>query len=130
MSIQTGGGNLRVDPDDAQFTHRGKSIAIKVRDFGNATIVVIGCLLVDGAWIGAANLFEMDDVNTPASVIAKYGSADGFLRQRVAGPLNDWLTTLFAADGAPMTDLELIAATLSGTVKWLPQADGTLKAAF
>lgn len=129
MSIQTGSGDLRIDPDDLQLTHRGKSVAVKVRLF--EVPYIIGCLKgSDGKWEAQAMLDDETFVNTgvtPETEIARVGSAREWVRQIVLPRLQAWLDTIFKPSGTPLTALELIAVEVAG-LRLTPQADGTVKA--
>jgi hypothetical protein len=133
MSIQTGGGPIRIDPDDAQMTYRGKTFAIKVRAL--SWVVIIGCLRqADGTWTSEFDLtddmFGSDVPGQPDPVaywIAHFGGADGFVREVIVPRLNTWLALLFPASDQPLTPLEQVQVVLSG-IKFKPQPDGTLNA--
>lgn len=129
MSIQTGSGDLRIDPDDLQLTHRGKTIALKVRVFD--VPFVLGCLKgSDGKWTAQTTLCDDTFVNsgiTPETEVAKYGSAKEWVRVIVLPRLRAWLDALFPPSGTPLTALELIAVEVAG-LRLTPQADGTVKA--
>jgi len=135
VSIQTGSGPIRIDPDDAQFTFRGKTLAIKIRAVSWASI--LGCIKqADGTWTAAADLtddlfgsdvFGEDDV--VAHWLNKHGGAVGFVRAVVLPHLNAWLAGLFPAGEVTLTPLEQVQFALGG-IKFSPQADGTLTASI
>ena len=129
MSIQTGSGDLRIDPDDLQLTHRGKTVAVKIRVLD--VPYVIGCIKApDGRWEGGPFLDDETFVNsgiTPETEVAKYGSAKEWVRVIVLPRLQAWLDALFPPSGTPLTALELIAVEVAG-LRLTPQADGTVKA--
>ena len=129
MSIQTGSGDLRIDADDLQLTHRGKTIAVKVRVL-DAPYVVACVKRPDGKWDSATLLCDETFVNsgiTPETEVAKYGSAEEWVRVIVLTRLRAWLDALFPPSGTPLTALELIAVEVAG-LRLTPQADGTVKA--
>jgi len=125
MSIQTGTGPVRIDADDAQITHRGTTVALKVRDFGGGAIYILGCSLESTEW-KAAELFGFDDGMTPENQESKYGTAAEFVRQFMLPKIIAWLATIFKP-GTGTTAIERIAAELA-RVKFVPQADGSLVA--
>lgn len=129
MSIQTGSGDLRIDPDDLQLTHRGKTIAVKVRLFDVPYIV--GCIKgSDGKWEAQAMLDDETFSNTgttPETEIARVGSAREWVRQIVLPRLQDWLNTIYKPSGTPLSALELIAVEVAG-LRLQVQTDGTVKA--
>lgn len=129
MAIQTGGGDLRIDPDDLQLTHRGKTIAVKVRVLD--VPYIIGCTKApNGTWEGGPFLDDETFVNsgtTPESEVAKFGTAREWVRQIVLPRLQAWLDQLFPASGTAPTALEQIAAEVAG-LRLRVQANGTVKA--
>ena len=129
MAIQTGGGELRIDPDDLQLTHRGKTIAVKIRVLD--VPYIIGCIKApNGTWEGGPFLDDETFVNssiTPETEVAKFGSAREWVRQVVLPRLQAWLDQLYPASGTAPTALEQIAAEVSGLrLRVLP--DGTVRA--
>lgn len=135
MSIQTGTGELRIDADDAQFTYRGKTIAIKIRAL--TWPVILGCKKNDdGTWSVVADmtddLFSSDVIGHPDAVkywVDKHGGGKGFVGAVVMSRLNAWLAIEFPETAAPLTALEEIQSALMG-IRFVPQADGTLKASL
>lgn len=130
MGIQNDNSDqLRIDPDDLQITHRGKTIAVKVRVVG--VPYIMGCIkLPDGKWNGAALLCDETFVNsgiTPESEVAKYGSAREWVRQIVLPRLQAWLDQLFPAGDRAPTALEQIAAEVAG-LRLKVQPNGTVRA--
>jgi len=131
MSIQTGDGPIRIDPDDAQLTYRGKTIALNVRSL--MWPVILGCVKQsDGSWqVGAdltGDLFASDVAGQPDAVaywVQHHGGGMGFVRAVVLPRLNAWLAELFPKSDAPVLPLEQINSALSA-VRFLPQTDGTL----
>ena len=134
MAIQTGEGLIRIDPDDLQFTHRGRTIAVKIRSL--MWPVIVGCVKQsDGTWEVSTDLtgdLFLDDVVGQPDVVAywvqKHGGPMGFVRAVVLPKLNAWLLTLFPKSDAPIptaTPLEQIQGALQG-IRFLPQPDGTL----
>ena len=129
MAIQTGSGDLRIDPDDLQLTHRGKTIAVKVRLF-DVPYIVGAIKGSDGKWEAQAMLDDETFSNTgttPETEIARVGSAREWVRQIVLPRLQDWLNTLYKPSGTPLTALELIAVEVAG-LRLQVQPDGTVKA--
>lgn len=129
MAIQTGSGDLRIDPDDLQLTVRGKTIAVKVRVLD--VPYVLGCIKApDGLWTSQAFLCDETFINsgiTPETEVAEYGSAREWVRQIVLPRLQDWLNTLFKPSGTPLSALEQIAVEVAG-LRLQVQPDGTVKA--
>jgi hypothetical protein len=133
MSIQIGGGPIRVDSDDPQITYRGKTLAVKVRVLSWA--VILGCLQqADGSWVADADLtgeLFVSDVEGQSDAVAYwidyYNGPAGFVSTVVLPRLNDWLARLFPAGEVTLTPLEQVQVVL-GTIKFTPQPDGTLKA--
>lgn len=125
--IQTGTGPIRIDSDDAQITYAGKTVALKVRDFGGGAAYILGCTL-DGSEWKAFEAFAFDDGMTPENQESKYGSAVEFVRQFMIPKINAWLLTVYPS-GTTSTALERIASALAG-VTFTPQTDGTLKASI
>jgi len=133
MAIQTTEGPIRIDPDDLQFTYRGKTIALKVRV--SVWPVLLGCVQQsDGTWVAEADLtgdLFSSDVPGGGDPVAyhlaqKGGDPVRFIREVVLPKLNEWLRLLFRANGAPVPPLEQITVALAG-VRFVPQPDGTLK---
>lgn len=131
MSIQTGEGPIRIDPDDAQFSYRGQRIAIKMRDMG--TPYILACRqMPDGSWNGELELTDMvwiNDGQSPEKSLAAAGSAAEFVRRVVLPPLNAWLATLWPPGDAPVAALEQINAALQG-LRFVAQPDGTVTASL
>lgn len=129
MSIQTGSGDLRIDADDLQLTHRGKTIAIKVRVLD--VPYVIGCIKrPDGKWDSGPLLCDETFANTgitPETEVARYGSAKEWVRQIVLPRLQAWLDQLYPASGTAPTAIEQIAAEVAG-LRLRVLANGTVKA--
>lgn len=129
MGVQTGGGPLRIDPDDAQITYRGVTLAVKLRIVAWAQI--IGCIRnPDGSWTSKIDLtgdLFASDPWTPAHAIDQYGSADVFVQDVVIPRLNDWLAVLFAPGVVPPEDQ---IATVLGSIKFAAKPDGTLTASM
>jgi len=129
MSVQSGGGPLRIDPDDAQVSYRGVTLAVKLRIVAWAQ--VIGCIKnSDGSWTSkidlTGDLFASDPWDC-AYAIEHYGSAEVFVREVVMPRLNEWLAVLFAPGAVPAEDQ---IATVLGSIKFAPQPDGTLTASM
>lgn len=129
MGIQTGTGNLVIDPDDLQLTHRGKTIAVKIRVLDAPYI--IGCIKgSNGSWQANASLDDDTFVNsgvTPETEVAKYGSAREWVRQVVLPRLQGWLDALFPPTGTTKTALEQIASEVMG-IKLIINTDGSITA--
>lgn len=129
MSIQTGSGDLRIDADDLQLTHRGKTIAVKVRVL-DAPYVVACVKRPDGKWDSATLLCDETFVNsgiTPETEVAKYGTAREWVRQIVLPRLQAWLDQLFPASDKAPSALEQIAAEVAG-LRLKVQPNGTVRA--
>jgi hypothetical protein len=132
MGIQTTGGNIVIDSDDLQFTHRGKTIAVKVRILEGVPYIM-GCIKgSDGSWQANALLDDETFVNTgvtPETELAKYGSAREWVRKVVLPLLQGWLDALFPSTSVtqPKSALEQIAAELSA-IKLIINTDGTVTA--
>lgn len=132
MPVQTSAGNLQILANDLQITHRGKTIAIKIRDMGYP--VIIGCeRQADGSWRGTQMLYEewANSGVTPESDIAKHGNAVNFVRNVLRPAINAWLARLFPAISAPApapsgSAIEQIDAAVLG-LKFVAGADGTLR---
>lgn len=131
MGIQTGTGNLVIDPDDLQLTHRGKTIAVKIRVLDAPYI--IGCIKgSNGSWQANASLDDDTFVNsgvTPETEVAKYGSAREWVRQIVLPRLQGWLDALFPPTGTAKTALEQIASEVMG-IKLIINTDGSITASM
>lgn len=133
MTIQTGEGPIRVDPDDLQINYRGKTIAVKVRSL--IWPVVLGVQrMSDGTWqVGADltdDLFGSDVPGEPDPVaywLKKHGGGMGFVQNIILPRLNAWLTTVYPATDTPAAPLDQLQAALAG-VRFVPQPDGTLQA--
>lgn len=124
MAIQRGPGQLVIDPDDPQTTFAGSRVAVKMRDFGDGNVIIIGCRFdpAKQAWEGAAVVYTFDDVFTPERIVAE--GVGTWLRERVVPELNTWLATEFAP-GAALGPLQVIFSALQG-IRFVPAADGTL----
>lgn len=136
MSIQTGPGGLTIDANDPQFTFRGISVAIKIRQI--MWPVILGCQrLDDGTWAVKEDLtddlFASDVPGQPDSVkywVAHHGGARGFVTNVVLAKLNAWLAKVFTPAGEVSENpLELIFAEL-GNIKFTSHTDGTVTASF
>ena len=132
MAIQNGGGPLRIDSDDLQLTHRGKTIAVKIRNI--AWPQVLGCSKqADGSWKAdidlTGDLFS-SDVPGGGDPVAYHmaGEPDAFVRTVVLPNLNAWLATLWAptSEGsANVTPLEQLQASIL-RLRLVVRADGTV----
>lgn len=127
--IQTGTGPIRVDADDPQFTHRGKTVAVKIRSI--AWPQVLGVVKEGDGWKVSADLtgdLFSSDAPGGGDPVAHYmkDGADAFVRSVILPRLNEWLATEFAPGGL-MTPLEQLQAALLG-VRFVMQPDGTVRA--
>lgn len=110
--LQVGGDSIRIDPNDPQFTYRGKTVAIKIRNI--IWPVVVGCIkMPDGRWVGDRDL--MGDIfgNDPpgggdavAYELDKHGGAEGFVREVLVPAINDWLSDVYPQEGLEVPALQ------------------------
>jgi hypothetical protein len=129
MAIQNGSGDLRIDADDLQLTHRGKTIAVKVRVL-DVPYVIGAIKRPEGKWDGGPLLCDETFANTgitPETEVAKHGSAREWVRQIVLPRLQAWLDELYPASGTAPTAIEQIAAEVAG-LRLRVLANGTVKA--
>lgn len=139
MAIQTGPGNLRIDADDPQITHRGKTVAIKTRVI--SWPVVIGCVNDGNGWkVGpdlTGDLFSTD-VPGGGDPVAYHMAGDPlkFVRNVILPNLNAWLATVWTPQaqtggtGAPVPDVKPIDQLqyALGLIRFVVKPDGTVKA--
>ena len=144
MGIQVTSGPIVVDADDVQFTHRGRTIAIKLRE--SMWLNVLGCVRQpDGSWKVetdlTGDLFSSDPPGGGDVVggwVKDKGNGDmlTFIRNVILPRLNAWLATLFppqtttapAPAPAPTgTPTQQLHQSLRG-LKFVTAADGTVKA--
>lgn len=142
MAVQTKSGPIVVDADDLQFTHRGKTIAVKVRKV--SWVNVLGVVKQDdGSWKVECDLtddlFSSDPPNGGDEVggwVQEKAGGDmvKFVRDIIIPRLNAWLAKLFppvvtqpgTPTGTPVQQLQ----TVIGGIKFTTAADGTVKASI
>lgn len=140
MAIQTGDGLPRIDPDDPQFTHRGITVAVKIRVL--MWPVILGCRkMPDGTWGVDVDLTDdkfgsdVAGFNSPVvAALSQHGGALQFLRNVVVPRLDRWLETLWKPvaagepTGIPATENGALAAiqTAFGAIKFTARPDGTV----
>lgn len=140
MAIQTGTGALRIDADDPQITHRGKTVAIKIRVI--SWPVVIGCVNDGAGWKAGPDLtgdLFSSDVPGGGDPVAYHMAGDplGFVRNVILPNLNAWLATVWTPQapnagggGSPapaVAPIEQLQSAL-GMIRFVVKPDGTVKA--
>lgn len=137
MSIQTTEGPIRVDADDARFSYRGTTIALKMRRL--LWPVLLGVRQgPDGSWEVDVDLTDdlfASDAPGGGDAVAywlqQHGGAMGFVRDVVMPRLQAWLADVWppaAPDDVPAdAPLQKIQAALFG-IKFVAHADGTVTA--
>jgi hypothetical protein len=122
MSIQYGPGPVAIAPDDVQITHRGMSVALKLREISAGFQVLMLHTKTSGDWDGGRELIGFDDGTFSVQALA--ADLARFIRE-VLRRVNDILAQLFTPQGE-QTDMEKLDAALRG-LRFVPQPDGTLK---
>lgn len=99
--VQVEAGPVVIDSDDPQYTYAGVSIAIKLRVVSWPSI--LGCVRrgtsnweVDRDFTG--DLLASDDAtygDAAIGAIARFGSAEAFLRETVMPAINKWLREVY-----------------------------------
>ena len=137
MSVHTT-GPLQVTADDLQITHRNRTIAIKVIDWGVSTPFLAVVERKNSAWVADYIVRSFDDRNDgiPGAMYEKEIAEDGgvlnWIKKRLIPEINATLAIMFPPGVTPPPTGDL-PATLVGidaglqSLKWAPQADGTLR---
>ena len=128
MGIQTGSGPIRIDPDDLQITHRGKSVAVKIRSMSWPQ--VLACVNDGSGWKVATDLtgdLFSTDVPGGGDVVAYHLAGDpaGFVRRVIVPNLNAWLATVWTPTGEPVVPLEQLQRAING-LRFVVRTDGTV----
>lgn len=139
MSIHTS-GPIVPTPGDLRTTHRGREIMLKILDAGISIPVLAVCENKSGAWVANWVAWEFNDRNdgVPGMQYSKEIAEDGgvipWIKKRVLPAINVTLAQMFLPSSEPPNPDEPLPVTLDGidrglqaTLRWAPQADGTLK---
>lgn len=145
MTIQTTPGAIVVNADDLQLTHRGITIAVKIRMTAWPTVMGV-IKQADGSWKFAVDLtddiFASDPPNGGDMVggwVTQLANGDmiTFIRNIILPKLNAWLKAVFPPVAAPApaptaafsNDLDGLQKALGG-IKFTTAADGTVTASI
>lgn len=130
-------GTLTVVAGDLQTTHRGRTVALKMIDWGSSSPVLALLELKGSVWVVVRIVEEFDDRNDGQSgyrfemEAEKAGGVANYIKQILVPKVNAALLELFPPSAAPAPEptdrIAALDAAIIGALRWAPQADGTLR---